>query len=190
MPGPCGPYNSKGTGSSYTLNTNKSDFASAEQNCNRIGGHLAAWNSELEQREVENFFLTQGCLIPPFHNAYWFGLTTNDEPKNTNGWYWLDHSPAPTPQTYVKWGTRKPQNVPEPANLMGAETCGACNVTEAFAGTWGWASAQCQQPLAYICEKNRKWHAFLRRSCTALAAAPASRTCCCLLARAVFQQQL
>ena len=63
MPGPCGPYKSKATGSSYTLNTNKTDFATAEQDCNKLGGHLAAWNTEMEQREVEGYFLSMvgGC---------------------------------------------------------------------------------------------------------------------------------
>lgn len=101
----------------------------------------------------------QGCLIPPAHSAYWMGLTTNEEPKSINSWFWIDRSPPPTPTTYVKWGTRKPQNIPEPANLMGAETCGAANFSEAFAGTWGWASQQCKQELVYMCEQNREWRA-------------------------------
>ncbi len=108
---------------------------------------------------MESFFLSQGCLIPPAHSGYWIGLNTDDEPKNANSWTWIDRTPAPTPSNYVKWGTRKPQNIPEPANLMGAETCGSANVSEAFAGTWGWASQQCKQELVYMCEQNREWHA-------------------------------
>jgi hypothetical protein len=46
VPGPCGPYQGR-SGSKYTLNTDKRDWATAEQNCNKIGGHLAAWNSEV-----------------------------------------------------------------------------------------------------------------------------------------------
>jgi hypothetical protein len=98
----------------------------------------------------------QGCLIPPAHSAYWIGLTTDGEPKSPDTWYWLDRTPAPTPNNYVHWGTRKPVGIPEPANFMGAEVCGVGNFSEAFAGTWGWASQQCNQNLAYICEKNRK----------------------------------
>jgi hypothetical protein len=129
----------------------------------------------------------QGCLIPPAHSGYWFGLNTNEEPKNINSWFWIDRSPPPTPTTYVKWGTRKPQNIPEPANLMGAETCGASNFSEAFAGTWGWASQQCKQELVYMCEQNREWHARQRGGVVLRAAMLTGR---CVLQGWVLYEQL
>jgi hypothetical protein len=104
----------------------------------------------------------QGCLIPPAHSAYWIGLTTNDEPKDANSWFWLDHTPSPNPNNYVHWGTRKPVGLPEPANYLGAEVCGVANFSESYAGTWGWASQQCNQNLAYMCEKNRGWRSRLK----------------------------
>ncbi len=50
----------------------------------------------------------QGCLLPPFHSAYWFGLQSEGDPKDTNSWSWLNRSPKPSPETYTHWGTYKP----------------------------------------------------------------------------------
>jgi hypothetical protein len=64
VPGPCGPlYTSTTTKSKYSLNTSATDYFSAETVCNNQGGHLASWNSEAEQREVETFFLKE--VRPP-----------------------------------------------------------------------------------------------------------------------------
>ncbi len=60
VPGPCGPpYTSTTTKSKYALSTSTTDYFSAEHLCNDQGGHLASWNTEAEQREVETYFLKE-----------------------------------------------------------------------------------------------------------------------------------
>lgn len=63
---------------------------------------LANWTLLLAAPNV------QGCLLPPFHNAYWFGLFSEGDPKAVNSWAWLNKSPKPSPATYTHWGTFRP----------------------------------------------------------------------------------
>lgn len=64
VPGPCGPYQGK-SGSKYTLNTDKRDWATAEQNCNKIGGHLAAWNTEVSTPADRPLRQNSSCIALP-----------------------------------------------------------------------------------------------------------------------------
>jgi hypothetical protein len=65
----------------------------AEEACNNIGAHLAAFASAEEQAEVETLFTAAGYLLPAFHKSYWLGLESKvlyqpDEFK------WMDKSVA------------------------------------------------------------------------------------------------
>jgi hypothetical protein len=51
----------------------------AEQYCNDLGGHLASWNSQAEQTEIENYWVGAGLLLPLFHKMYWMGAYLTDE---------------------------------------------------------------------------------------------------------------
>jgi hypothetical protein len=85
-PGPQPRYVSGTSGLTYVLNTQRMDFAAAEQYCNDQGGHLASWGSSAEQTEVEQWFTAQGFLFPDCHLSYWIGLKTDQWPN----FYWTD----------------------------------------------------------------------------------------------------
>jgi hypothetical protein len=48
----------------FYLNTTTANSTDAEDACKRNGGHLAAFTSQAEQREVEQFYITNGYLFP------------------------------------------------------------------------------------------------------------------------------
>jgi hypothetical protein len=50
------------------------DSNTAQEDCKRNGGHLAAYISLEEQAEVEEFYTRRGFLLPKFHQIYWMGL--------------------------------------------------------------------------------------------------------------------
>jgi hypothetical protein len=51
-------YTSPTTGNSFLLNITHTDMETAEQTCLDVGGHLAVYASSIEQREVEQFYIT------------------------------------------------------------------------------------------------------------------------------------
>jgi hypothetical protein len=65
----------------------------AENACNNIGAHLAAFVSLEEQAEVETIFTAAGYLLPAFHKAYWLGLTSKVLYQQDQ-FRWLDKSVA------------------------------------------------------------------------------------------------
>jgi hypothetical protein len=67
------------TNNTYCLSTNLTAQADAETYCNTLGGHLASWNSQAEQTEVEGYWIKAGLLLPLFHKAYWIGAVIGDE---------------------------------------------------------------------------------------------------------------
>jgi hypothetical protein len=67
------------TNNTYCLSTNLTGQADAEDYCNTLGGHLASWNSQAEQTEVEGYWIKAGLLLPLFHKAYWIGAVIGDE---------------------------------------------------------------------------------------------------------------
>jgi hypothetical protein len=56
---------------------NKTTQAYAEQSCNDQGGHLAYYSSLAEQAEVEQYYISNGYLMPTYTPAYWIGMRTN-----------------------------------------------------------------------------------------------------------------
>jgi hypothetical protein len=58
----------------------------------------------------------------------------------------------------------------EPNNISGREMCGGANATQAYEGLWGWADANCDLPMPYICELSGGWH--MHGPCTATVACP------------------
>jgi hypothetical protein len=56
------------------------DSATAQENCKRNGGHLAAYISLEEQAEVEQFYIKRGFLLEKFHQVYWMGLRVGGAP--------------------------------------------------------------------------------------------------------------
>lgn len=51
-------YTARSTGNSFLLNITHTDMETAEQTCLDAGGHLAVYASSIEQREVEQFYIT------------------------------------------------------------------------------------------------------------------------------------
>jgi hypothetical protein len=126
----------------------------AEANCNRNGGHLAAYTSVEEQMEVERFFIDGGWLLPKYHIVYWMGLRQPVPGR----WNFTDTTiPSPSFRTYSHWGTNVPENVSEPNNYRKDERCGVANVTEEFEGAWGWADYSCNETFAHVCRIMRGW---------------------------------
>ena len=66
------------TGNVFFLNTSFVNQSVAQATCNANGGHLAAWSSQEEQAEVENFYLQGGWILPVFHSTYWMGMVSNN----------------------------------------------------------------------------------------------------------------
>jgi hypothetical protein len=89
------------------LNTKDMTFANAESFCNDQGGHLVAYNSLEEQREVEQCFTDQGVLLPNFDSFYWIGLKTGDDTANWPNFTWIDHSYAIYYGNNQHWGTMR-----------------------------------------------------------------------------------
>jgi hypothetical protein len=73
------PKPANSTNNTYALSTNLTSQPDAEEYCNTLGGHLASWNSQDEQTEVEGYWLKAGLLLPLFHKAYWLGGVIGDE---------------------------------------------------------------------------------------------------------------
>jgi hypothetical protein len=60
-------FTAPSTGNTFFLNTSYMNFSSAETACAASGGHLAAYISQQEQAEVEQFYIRNGYLLPAFH---------------------------------------------------------------------------------------------------------------------------
>lgn len=150
-------YNSSiSKGSQFLWNTLPMNFSAAQQYCNDQGGHLASFVSLPEQRDVEQYLINQGLLLPTFHTAYWIGLQSDVWPR----FYWLDNI-TPSPDTfgaYKHWGAfmQGGKNVTEPNNLAGSETCAAGNLTQSYGQASGWADADCNIKLPFMCKIRRK----------------------------------
>jgi hypothetical protein len=134
------------------------NWSAAEQFCNDQGGHLASFGSIGEQKDAELYFQNQGLLLPTFHTAYWLGLQSDVWPK----FYWVDNvTPNPEGTAYKHWGAYvvSGRNLSEPNNLAGTETCGAGNLTQSYGQASGWADADCNLKLPFMCRIRRGWPA-------------------------------
>lgn len=162
MPWPAAPgpqsvvYTNNDTNTTYTLNTRLSNFTVAQAACNALGGHLASYNTQQEQLEVENFFVSKGLLFPTCHGSYWIGLAAESWPA----FEWLDPVAGNLtgPESYTNWGLYLPPTLPrEPNQLLGDENCAVANYTEAASGAWGWADTTCESEFVSICKIPRGW---------------------------------
>ena len=72
-------------GNTYTIFNQHLTQSAAERACNDVGGHLAAYNNLNEQKEVEQYYLTQGLLLSSYHKHYWMGLG-----YKSSAWTWMD----------------------------------------------------------------------------------------------------
>ncbi len=61
----------------FYYNTTRTTMADAENSCKNNGGHIGGFKTQEEQQEVEQFFISQGFLIPTWHTSYWYGAKTN-----------------------------------------------------------------------------------------------------------------
>lgn len=84
---------SKNTGNMFTINTAAVSQAEAQQQCNNIGAHLAAYASLEEQAEVETQLAAAGYLLPAYHKSYWIGLRSAVL-YNPDAFKWIDKSVA------------------------------------------------------------------------------------------------
>jgi hypothetical protein len=97
---------------------------------------------------------SQGYLIPANHTAYWMGLVAATRTQ----WRWLEPavpSLSGPGKVYTNWGM-SPDGRPEPNNRQPPEDCGAANMTQLANGAGGWADANCQVKLPFICKMIRE----------------------------------
>jgi hypothetical protein len=92
------PYTAQVSGNTFWLNISNVTQADAEASCSANGGHLAAYLSSEEQKEVEAFYLKGGYLLPKFHVNYWIGFTASSWPNFTQ----IDRTFT---TRYRNWGT-------------------------------------------------------------------------------------
>jgi hypothetical protein len=168
------------TNNTYCLSTNLTGQADAETYCNTLGGHLASWNSQAEQTEVEGYWIKAGLLLPLFHKAYWIGAVIGDEDMWPN-FRWLDSLPGPNASgVYQHWGYYMPQNIIEPNNMFGQENCGAANASQTYSDAWGWMDINCNIRMPFMCRLNSG-----RPSCSPSILRPPS-SCLCRLSHAAW----
>ena len=79
-------YTTNATGNTFYMNTSLVDQATAQEDCKRNGGHLAAYISLEEQAEVEQFYTKRGFLLPKFHQTYWMGLRVGGQQDRGSAW--------------------------------------------------------------------------------------------------------
>jgi hypothetical protein len=144
---------SPSTGLTYILSTHKKSWADAETFCQTQGGHLVAYSSSSQQRQVEQAFVGEGYLLPYFHAAYHVGLT------QTTTWNYTNYFFRKT--TYLPWDKNQP---------TGAGTCGVANTRTQRNGIYVFNDASCAVERPFICLVHSGWPAA---SCMQLP--------CCLL---------
>jgi hypothetical protein len=173
-PQACPQVTANTTNITFYLNTSTANWTQAEDACKRNGGHLAAFQSMEEQREVEQYYIVNGYLLPKFHKFYWSGLYA---PKAWPYFKWIEPTfPAPATSNYAYWGSN--DNTTEPNQKT--ELCGGSHVTyvDATDNTWGWADNNCSNKEVYMCRVMREQPAQLRCGCLAQAhSVPAALYC-------------
>ncbi len=64
-----------------------------------------------------------------------------------------EHTHVPLPHH-----CRGPEGVlREPNNLFGNEGCAAANASQTYDMAWGWADANCNMPMTFMCRLNSEW---------------------------------
>ncbi len=136
--------------STYMLYNQPMPYFKAMQFCIDRGGYLTVYNSLMEQREVERFFISIGLLgSAKYSEHYWLGYRV----VNT----WPNFLPVNPASSYSHWGTYQPGFKAEPNQMTGPELCACANSTESYSGAWGWADAACANHFPFICTLAKKW---------------------------------
>jgi hypothetical protein len=83
-------------------------------------------------------------------------------PTGTRRFGWFDGT-SPESSGYSGWGTYVEGRVAteEPNNKPSPQDCGVANLTQAIAGLYGWADADCAMQYPFVCEISRRWPAAL-----------------------------
>ena len=145
-------YTSPNTGVTFVFNNTAVSSTAAQQQCQSYGGNLVSFMSLEEQQEVEAAFVERGDLVSEFHGSYWMGLATPSlKPPAFN---WADQLSGMLNWTH--WGVLSlgEENVTEPNNFFGQESCGAANGTQAYDGAWGWMDVNCNIRMPFMCRLN------------------------------------
>ncbi|NP_001153806.1 uncharacterized protein isoform X1 [Danio rerio] len=111
----------------FRLFSTSVNWATAEKNCQRLGGNLAS-----VLNDVENDFLLS--LIPNSKRFFIGGYNVDEQ-----NWFWSDGSPF----GYTNWCSGEPNN-------MNTEHCLEINWT----ANRCWNNLPCSVELGYICAKN------------------------------------
>lgn len=102
--------------------------------------------------QVENFYISNGYLLPNFHKHYWLGATAVQWPK----FNWTDIVVPPMDKGYKHWGTLMPMGVREPYQVDPPETCAVANATQVYGNpiAWGWSDNKCSNQYYPMCRIN------------------------------------
>jgi hypothetical protein len=165
--GSAGYHYNASNGNTYIFNASYATFDEAQTTCKARGGHLVAWTSYKEQAEVEGYFISNGYLMPTYHQIYWMGANVSD------AIYWPDFSwvdpytPGPVNSSYEHWGRFQPGQETEPNFNYNAppELCAVGNYSQAYFNplAWGWADDNCNNKHPFMCKMLREWPQWLRR---------------------------
>jgi hypothetical protein len=115
--------------------------------------------------------LTQGYLMPTYHQNYWMGLVSTVPQK-----FSLIDITLPnltSAGAYKNWGRIKPvTGAMEPDSAFPPENCAVANWTERQGSpeAWGWADTSCMGTWASICRLEGGASDILRQSHTQAAA--------------------
>ena len=136
----------------YLYNPQSLTQTRAEQACRDNGGHLVAWQSQVEQADVEQHFISTFALNMPHTQAYWIGLQTN----SSRMWGYVDRNLAPLniSMGYTRW-------VSAANSSSGSNNCAMAQwlpgrLLSGVPVTWGWMDAQCSRSLPSICKMLRE----------------------------------
>jgi hypothetical protein len=112
----------------------------AEAYCQTQGGHLAAYRSAAQQRQVEQAFVGDGYLLPFFHAAYHVGLEKAGASWNYTDFFYRS-------SRYQPWATGRPS---------GAGVCAVANTRTLRNGIYVFNDGDCATQRPFICLIHRK----------------------------------
>jgi hypothetical protein len=102
--------------------------------------------------QVEDFYISNGYLLPGYHRHYWLGATATTWPK----FNWTDITIPPMDKGYRHWGTLVPDGVKEPYQVEPPEFCAVANYTETYGKpcVFGWSDTGCGKQYYPMCRIN------------------------------------
>jgi hypothetical protein len=133
-------YYSNTTRYTYLFNNTPTTQQMAEFTCQAAGGHLLSYTTQQEQREVEQYFINSGSLMPAFHGSYWIGLRASRFPE----FGWVDATVGPL-GSYQNWGPGMPATA-APPNM-----CGGVNMTSIVNFVGSWMNPPCTRSMPFMC---------------------------------------